>query len=249
MTGKRLAFISDIHGNVEALQNVLQDIFQKGIKPEDIYCLGDLVGYGPRPNEVIELIRAYNIRTVLGNYDEAVGFFLPTCGCNVDSDVDKFRTQNSLHWTTQHTELNNKEYLRSFEEELSLEIDGHTLLLLHGSPYSITDYVHQDDRVKQEQIAEDLDQEYNTILFGHTHCPYAKKVNDLLFVNAGSVGRPKDGDNRACYCILEFGTTIKVEFIRIPYNVEKVATEIEKSLLLNVFAQILRTGKDIKIGK
>ncbi len=81
--GKKLAFISDIHGNIEALKAVLSDIGDKNIDFQNVYCLGDLVGYGPRPDEVIELIQQKKIQTILGNYDEAVGYYLPSCGCPI----------------------------------------------------------------------------------------------------------------------------------------------------------------------
>lgn len=240
----KLVFISDIHGNIEALESVIKDIKDKQISSENIYCLGDLVGYGPKPNEVIELIRKYNIKTILGNYDEAVGFYLPTCGCNIDSPSDKIKTQNSLCWTGQHTSENNKEFLRDLEEQITLEIEDYKLLLTHASTNSISDYVYESEAEKQEEIAENLEEDI--IVFGHTHYPYSKKIKDKLFINTGSVGRPKDGDNRACYCIVEIGTDVTVKFVRVPYDVEKVAKEIEKTELLNEFAELLRTGKEIK---
>ena len=242
--GKKIAVISDIHSNIEALNSVLKDISDRQIKTQDIYCLGDLVGYGPRPNEVIDSIRNNNIQTILGNYDEAVGFFLPTCGCSIESESDRIKTQNSLNWTVQNTTDLNKSYLRDFEEQLVLEIEGYRLLMTHGSPFSINDYVYEYDAEKQEEIAENLDED--VILFGHTHYPYHKNVKNKLFVNPGSVGRPKDGDNRACYGIFEFADEVNVQFIRVPYDVEKVAVEIEQSELLNSFAQVLRTGRDLK---
>ena len=239
---RKLAFVSDIHGNIEAFRSVLDDIDVREISLEDVYCLGDLVGYGTRPNEVINLIREKNIPSILGNYDEAVGFYLPTCGCNIESESDRVKTQNALSWTVENTNDENKEYLRSFEEQISLQIEEHNILLTHASPISITDYVFEDDMEKQEEIADELEEDI--IIFGHTHFPYYKKINKKLFINVGSVGKPKDGDNRACYCILELGENIEVEFVRVIYDVEKMAKEIEESELLDSFAQVLRTGRD-----
>ncbi|ABW18668.1 metallophosphoesterase family protein [Alkaliphilus oremlandii] len=241
---KKIALIADVHGNIEALKNVLKDISERQIDNRDIYCLGDLVGYGPRPDEVIQLIIEKNIHSVLGNYDEAVGFYLPTCGCSIESENDRMKTKNSLSWTVENTSDENKEFLRELEEQISLEIEGYQLLLTHGSPISINDYIYENDLEKQEEIVEVLEEDI--LVFGHTHYPYYKKVNNKLFINPGSVGRPKDGDNRACYCIVEFGEKIDVEFIRISYDIEKVAKEIEQSELLDVFAQVLRTGRDVK---
>lgn len=242
--GKKIAVVSDIHGNIEAFNRVLEDISDRQIESCHIYCLGDLVGYGPRPNEVIETIRNLNIRTVLGNYDEAVGFFLPTCGCSIESESDRIKTRNSLDWTVRNTKDSNKGFLRDFEEQNTLEIEGYHVLMTHASPFSINDYVYEDDLEKQEEIADNLDEDI--ILFGHTHYPYYKKVNGKLFINPGSVGRPKDGDNRASYCVIEFADSIKVQFVRVSYDIEKMAAEIEQSELLDTFARTLRTGLDLK---
>lgn len=239
---RKLAFISDIHGNIEAFLSVLKDIDEKSIKAEDIYCLGDSVGYGTRPNEVIDLLKQRKIQSVLGNYDKSVGFYLPTDSCN--SESDRIKTKSPLTWTAEHTSDENKEYLRTFEEQLTIEAEGYHILLTHGSPLSISDYVFENDLEKQEGIAGDLDEDI--IIFGHTHFPYVKRVNKKLFLNAGSVGKSKDGDNRACYCILEVGESIDVQFVRVPYDVEKMAKEIEESELLDSFAQVLRTGRDTK---
>ncbi|MFZ5969267.1 MAG: metallophosphoesterase family protein [Bacillota bacterium] len=241
--GKRVAFISDIHGNMEALEAVIRDIETKGIALSDVYCLGDLVGYGPRPNEVIAYIQDHQIQCILGNYDEAVGFFLPSCGCSIESETDKIRAQNSLEWTSMHTTEENKWFLRNLDEQVVIEEEGFKLLLTHGSSYSINDYVYEEDTEKQEEIAEEIEEDI--MVFGHTHFPYIKKVHNKILINVGSVGRPKDGDCRACYCILDIKKDINVEFVRVPYDVERVAKEIEQSGLLDVFATILRIGKDV----
>ncbi|KXG74396.1 metallophosphoesterase family protein [Thermotalea metallivorans] len=240
----RLAFISDIHGNEEALKAVLEDISKRSIDFQHVYALGDIVGYGPKPNEAIALLQRHGIRSVLGNYDEAVGFFLPTCGCHITSKEDQARVQNALNWTARYTTESNKAFLRELEEQIILEIEGWRILLNHASPFSINDYVYEKDEEKQEEIA--LEIEEDMIVHGHTHYPYYKQVKGKWFINPGSVGRPKDGDPRACYCIVGLEQQPTVEFVRVLYDVEKVAKEIEASELLDVFAQILRQGKDIK---
>ncbi|KUO76897.1 MAG: hypothetical protein APF77_21700 [Clostridia bacterium BRH_c25] len=238
----KVAFISDIHGNYEALKTVVNDIKNKGINMSNVYCLGDLVGYGPRPNETLELLKQHEIISVLGNYDEAVGFYLPNCGCNINSENDKLKTQNSLTWTANHTSEQNKEYLRTLEERLSIEYYGIQILLTHASPYAISEYIFEDNLEIQKEIASEIEEDI--IVFGHTHLSYHKWVNGKLFINAGSVGKPKDGDNRACYCILDVPNRL-VEFVRVSYDIEKVAKEIISSDLLDVFAEALRQGRDV----
>lgn len=239
---RKLAFVSDIHSNIEAFQSVLHDIEERKINIEDVYCLGDSVGYGTRPNEVIEMLKELNIKSVLGNHDGAVSSYLPTSAGNKDNEIVK--TIDPFVWTAWNTSLNNKEYIGLFDEHISLQVNDFKILLTHGSPLSISDYIFEDDLEKQEKIAGSLDEDI--IIFGHTHCPYAKKVKNKLFINAGSVGRPKDGDNRACYCILEFGEKLNVQFIRVSYDIEKIANEIEQTELPDSFARVLRNGHDRK---
>jgi predicted phosphodiesterase len=106
----RIAVFSDVHSNLPALQRVLDDIKEEGIG--EIYCLGDLVGYDPFPNEVIEIIRKRRIKTVQGNYDEGVGYDGDGCGCAYITEREKETGVISLEWTKAHTSEENKGYLR-----------------------------------------------------------------------------------------------------------------------------------------
>src|SRR5689334_24937266 len=107
----RLAIISDIHGNLPALEAVLEDIRQR--RPDAVYCLGDLVGYTPFPNEVIDRIRREQIPTVIGNYDDGVGFDRDECGCAYREEGERLRGQQSLEWTKARVTSENKAFLRS----------------------------------------------------------------------------------------------------------------------------------------
>lgn len=236
----RYAFISDIHGNILALEAVIKDIQNRGIPSEHIYCLGDLVGYGPNPNEVVDFIRNNQINTVMGNYDEAVGFYLPSCGCKLNSKKDKDWMHNSLDTSLRITTEENKAFLRELEEKIILEINGHSVLLVHGSPSSIVEYVYEDSVETQQYIVDELD--YDVVVFGHTHFPYVKKVEDVTFVNTGSVGRPKDKDNRASYIIAEFEQEMTFEIVRVEYDVIEMDRRIKASDFLDVFGDVLLCG-------
>lgn len=234
----RLAFISDIHSNILALLNVLKDITE--LNADEIYCLGDLVGYGPHPNQVIDTIRHLDIPTVMGNYDEGVGFRTGDCGCAYVTDEEKRNGQKSIDWTTDQVTPDNKEFLRSLHKEISLEIEGIRFLMVHGSPRRINEYLFEDrpaDILRRVLDGKEID----VMLCGHTHKQYHKVIDDIHVINDGSVGKPKDGDPRACYALVDT-EEFHVEFRRVTYPVETVADEVLKRGLPRVFADSLLTG-------
>ncbi|PKM68542.1 MAG: metallophosphoesterase [Firmicutes bacterium HGW-Firmicutes-2] len=237
---EKYAFISDIHGNDMALKAVLEDIRSRNIPMSHVLCLGDLVGYGPRPNEVIERIKTHKIRTILGNYDEAVGFYLPTCGCKLHSKREKDWMENSLSVSLKLTTEDNKAFLRELEDRILIDINGHRVLLVHGSPFSIVEYVFEESLEIQKSIIEEVDADI--IMFGHTHFPYIKIVGEKTLINTGSVGRPKDGDNRAGYVMIDFTHEVQAEIIRVEYDVCEVRRQIVDSEFLDVFGDIVVMG-------
>ena len=235
----RIAVLSDIHANLDALQAVWQDIEQQ--KPDAVYCLGDLVGYGAYPNEVIAFLQERQVPTVLGNYDEGVGFDLSECGCAYTRPEDRLRGDQSLRWTQAKTGGEAKAYLQTLPLQIRLEERSPKLLLVHGSPRKVNEYIFEDRPVATfERIARLAGAD--VLLFGHTHLPYQKRVGATLFVNDGSVGKPKDGDPRACYALLELGRRTRVEFRRVVYDVEAAVRAVETSGLPPQFGEELRAG-------
>jgi putative phosphoesterase len=235
----RIGIISDIHGNLPALEAVLQDI--KTRRVEAVYCLGDLVGYAPFPNEVTERIRAEGIPTIVGNYDDGVGFDRDECGCAYRDPIERQLGDLSFAWTKAHVTAENKAFLRTLVKEIRFEADGRGLLLVHGSPRKINEYLFEDRPVSSfQRLAASSDADI--IVFGHTHRPYTKLVDGVLFVNAGSVGKPKDGDWRACYALLEPTAAQPVTFFRLEYDVSTVAAAIRASELPDHFASDIERG-------
>lgn len=116
MTGIKIAVFSDVHGNYPALLNVLEDMTKQDV--DEMFYLGDLVGYGPRPNQVIDTIRHLRVPTVMGNYDDGVGLSKGDCGCAYVTEEEKSNGQISIDWTTDRVTLDNKEYLRSLRNEI-----------------------------------------------------------------------------------------------------------------------------------
>ena len=232
----KIAILSDIHGNRHALSAVLADIDREA--PDQVYCLGDLVGYGAYPNEVIERIRDRGIPTVMGNYDDGVGFDKDECGCAYTDPEMKRLGDWSLVWTREVVTPENKEFLRSLLPSIRFEAGGKRFLLVHGSPRRINEYVYEDRPLfSLEHIARSA--AADVLVFGHTHLPYVKEVAGVLFVNDGSVGKPKDRDARAGYVLLDVGDEVKAELRRVPYDVAAAAAAVRASGLPAHFAELL----------
>jgi putative phosphoesterase len=242
----RLAILSDIHANLHALEAAWADVEAR--RPDRIYCLGDLVGYGAFPNEVVEFVRSHAIPTIMGNYDEGVGFDLDDCGCAYRGADERARGDASRTWSQAETRPENKEFLQSLPMQIRLEETRPTLLLVHGSPRKINEYLYEDRPLATfERLAALAGTDL--VVFGHTHRPYQRRVGKTLFVNAGSVGKPHDGDRRACYAILETARETRVEFRRVDYDVAAAAAAVRRVGLPAAFAEILeRGGPPVPVG-
>lgn len=252
----KIALFSDIHANIDALKPVLKDMHDRS--PDAIYCLGDLVGYAPYPNEVVEAIRELGIPVIAGNYDQGVGLKSDDCGCAYKTEEDEARGVESIQFTNEIISDDNRSYLRSLPAHLRIEFgvngDPWNLLLVHGSPRKINEYLFE-DRTDKILLAMMAKANAHILAYGHTHIPYHKKLKDgdgnyRHAINIGSVGKPKDGDPRACYVMLEWeddldltkADGLNVEFIRVEYDVEKAAKAVENSNLPDAFAGMLRNG-------
>jgi putative phosphoesterase len=236
----RVAIISDIHGNIGALDAVLDDLRQQEAVGA-VYCLGDLVGYAAFPNEVIDRIRNENIPTIVGNYDDGVGFDRDECGCAYRDPEEQRLGDLSLRWTQRTVTSEGKAFLRALQAEIRFEADGKRFRLVHGSPRRMNEYLFEDRPLSSfQRLAASSD--CDVLIFGHTHKPYTKRVDGVLFLNAGSVGKPKDGDPRACYVMLDTTGDVTVEFRRIAYDIATMAAAIRASELPDKFADDIETG-------
>ena len=237
----RLALFSDVHANLPALDAVLADIKTAGV--DATYALGDLVGYAPWTNEVLERLQASGIPSLLGNYDDGTGFDRDECGCAYTDPTEKALGDRSFAWTKEHTSEANKAWLRSLQPQIRFEAGGHRFLLVHGSPRRINEYLYDDKPdVTFARIADGADAD--VIVCGHTHQPYTKQVGRTLFINDGSAGKPKDGDARSCWALLETSPgAVRVDFRRIDYDVEAAARAVESSDLPHEFADQLREAR------
>lgn len=238
----RLAFFSDMHGNSAATEAVLAAIDAE--RPDAVHCLGDLVGYGARPNETIALIRERGIPTIMGNYDDGVGFDRDDCGCAYKDAGERERGQQSLLWTRSVTTDENKAYLRTLPPEMRFEAAGKRFRLVHGSPRRMNEYLFADrDPRSLERIAQQADTD--VLIFGHTHQPWVREIGGVLFINDGSAGKPKDGDPRAAWALVTVapGQPVQGAIRREPYDVAAMAAAIRAADgLPDHFAADIETG-------
>jgi putative phosphoesterase len=207
----KIAVISDIHANVYALINLLEDIDAE--KVDTIICLGDLVGYGPHPNEVISMIRRRHILCIKGNYDSSV----------VDNEYSYIRETRinsfSLPWTARELREENRLFLENLPSTFTLNIANKKLLFVHGSPDKINEYLLKDEDNTLEvmnSISEDV------LICAHTHIPGMKEFGNKVYINCGSVGKPNIGRPNSTYCILninkEDGMKVQIKEIQYPYK-------------------------------
>lgn len=224
----RIAIFGDLHGNSAATAATLAAIDAE--RPDAVYCLGDLVGYGARPNETIDLVRERGIPAIMGNYDDGVGHDRDDCGCAYKDAAERDRGQRSLMWTRAAVDEARKAYVRGLLPEVRFDAEGQRVRLVHGSPRQMNEYLFADrDERSLARIAATAD--CDVLVFGHTHIPWTRTIGDVLFVNAGSAGKPKDGDPRACWVSLTLtaGEPPGVTFHRVPYDIDSMAEAIRRA--------------------
>lgn len=232
---------SDIHGNLQGLQAVLQDIKKRRV--DVVWCGGDLVGYGANPGEVIDLIQGEGIPTIMGNYDDAIGYHRFVCGCDYPDEEAMNRGMRSIAWTKEHTSDAHKSYLRNLPHRIQRNLEGREVVLVHGSPTSLTEYLFADK--SDEVFTGHLETTGADVLICcHTHKPYHKIVGSDHIINTGSAGKPKHGNPNATYVILDItASDVTTEIVEVPYDFEAAARAVEATDLPHEFAQVLREGK------
>ncbi len=231
----KTAVISDIHGNVEALESSLERIDSMNIS--NIICLGDIVGYGASPNECVDLIRSRNIRSVVGNHDKAV---------TGELSIENFSliAKLGVEWTRSIILKDHVDFLSS----LPYSLESGKALFVHSSP-DLPQFFRY--LFTQDEAAESFEAFDNDICFiGHTHRPIifcedsvSTKVTagKRFIVNAGSIGQPRDGDWRACFLVFD-DEQFSIEHVRVDYNVDAAAAKIISAGLPQKLADRLKLG-------
>lgn len=244
----RLALISDIHGNLNALEHVLLDIAKKEV--DEILCLGDIVGYGAKPNECVDALREKDILSIKGNHEQMC-VDLNYAGCIKDY------VTKSIRWTHDNLTDGNKKYLNDLPEKKSFN----DLFLVHASPRQpLTEYLQREPSFEENIKLFDE----NICFFGHVHYPIIYEWNkeekkgelfspelivtsnldpeNKYLINVGSVGQPRDGNAYACYGLFDTETK-EFKHIRVGYDIQKTQDEIIEAGLPSVLAERLEKGE------
>jgi putative phosphoesterase len=227
----KIAVISDIHSNLEAFKAVLKAIG----KVDKILFLGDFVGYGAKPNEVIQIANELKIISVMGNHDYA-SITDDTLGFNPYAAV-------AAHWTHKHLLEESKKFLNTLPLTANFKINGYSLLLVHGSPSDpLNEYIFPG--ADEHLLSGFLKKAYaDVLLLGHTHIAMLIKLKEGYILNPGGVGQPRDLNPKANYAIIsEKNGDLSFKHHRVEYNVDKTAKEILAAGLPPVLAERLYYG-------
>jgi putative phosphoesterase len=232
-----VAVITDIHGNLAALHASLARVAELSI--ERIYCGGDLVGYGPLPNEVCALVQEREIPTIYGNYDYAIARDQEDCGCAYVTPHDRELGQQSVAWTLEHTDQAAKDFMRGLPFDLRFAVGTAEVHLVHGSPRKVNEYLFEDKPARLYERLAAAEQD-GVLVFGHTHKPWVHEYGGVVFVNCGSVGKPKDGDPRGAFAVLQrAGESVEVTIERVAYDAAAVAEQVRSGGLPVEYAEKL----------
>lgn len=235
----KMAILSDIHANLEALETAVNYLDKHKI--ESAYCLGDVVGYGPSPNECVELVRDRCDMVLMGNHDyAAIGL------ANIDYFNDYAKM--STYWTINHLTDENKAYLKS----LPFSHQNDELVMVHSSPTNPSHWYYvlsqQDAKIEMEAFNQ------HVCFIGHSHVPviFDKKTmirkpkfkleqNGRFIVNVGSVGQPRDGNPKLCLTIYDDEKNT-IDYVRLEYDVKKTYKKIVEAGLPIFLAERLLKG-------
>lgn len=237
----RLAILGDIHGNIHALTAAYGAAMAES--PDEVLHLGDLGGYAPFVNEVVAFIRDKGIRGVRGNYDRNVAEGNEHCGCKYEDPLMAELSQRSFDWTKQKSSDESKAFMLELPPTITIKNGGRAVMLFHAAPHKDTLYWFED---RPDKFFAEMGEKAGTdvLIYGHTHKPYVRELEGRTFINAGSVGKPKDGDARTCVAIVDIDEArVNCRFVRLDYDIASVARAITDSGLPGEFAEKLRQAR------
>jgi len=240
---KQLALFGGIYNNYRALEAALEDARRR--KADDLYCLGDLGAFGPYPDRVYPLLRNYDVHCIQGNYDNSLAGGLADCQCGYTDPRDNHFARISYNYTFKNTSDQNKAWLRTLPESLRFDVEGRRVLLCHGSPRKMNEFLWE--TTSPDSFLEYLLDKANADVICATHSGikwHRALAPNRHFINVGVLGRPEnDGSTNVWYTLLTLdGAEVKVEFVPVEYDFEKLAVDMEAEGLPIQFIETITTG-------
>ena len=241
---RRVAVFGGVYNNHLALSALLADTARRGIT--DLYCLGDLGGFGPHPDKVFPLLRGGEVKTMQGNYDHSVGNDKADCQCGYTDPKDNYFARLSYQYTYRHTSLENKAWMRALPDRFDFTIGSARVRLCHGSPRRMNEFLWEtttSDAFLERMCAECA---ADIVVATHTGLPWTRELpSGRRFINCGVIGRPaNDGRKVVWYCILQAQPTgaVGVQFVPLAYDYERLCAEMRSEGLPAEFIETVETG-------
>jgi predicted phosphodiesterase len=239
----QLALFGGIYNNYRALEAAIEDARRRNT--DDLYCLGDLGAFGPYPDRVYPLLRANGVRCIQGNYDNSLAGGLTDCQCGYTDPRDNHFARISYNYTFKNTSDENKAWLRTLPAALRLDVEGRRMLLCHGSPRKMNEFLWES--TSPDSFLEYLLEQADTDIICVTHSGikwHRTLPANRHFINVGVLGRPEnDGRTNVWYALLTIdGAGVKVEFIPVEYDFQKLAADMAAEGLPSEFIETIMTG-------
>ncbi|MFL5241369.1 MAG: metallophosphoesterase family protein [Gemmataceae bacterium] len=238
----RIAVFGGIYSNYLALEAALRDVQSRQV--DACFCLGDLGAFGPHPDRVFPLLRDHGVQCIQGNYDNSIANGLADCQCGYTDPRDNHFARISYQYTFRHTSLANRAWMRDLPQQRRLGLGRYRLLLCHGSPRRVNEFLWESTTPTPflEHLADG--EGADVLLATHTGIKWQRQLGgDRHFINVGVLGRPEnDGTPRVWYTILEAMPRLRVGFIPVAYNHERLAAEMRSERLPEEFVQTVLTG-------
>ena len=238
----RIAFFGGIYSNHLALGEALAETRRRGT--DAVHALGDFGAFGPHPDRTIEILRASPVEMIQGNYEEALSSGSEDCRCGYTDPRDNAFAALSYGYTAARTAPEHKRWMASLARERRLEVAGRRVLLVHGSPRRINEFLWESTSpvVFLEKLL--ADHAADVLVCTHTGLHWSRRLpSGRLVVNCGALGRPaNDGRREVWFAILTFGREVGVEFVPVGYDHERLAREMAEESLPSEFIETIRTG-------
>lgn len=237
----KIALLADVHGNLPALEAVLDHARAGGV--DQIWNLGDWLGCVPFGEQVIDRLRAEGAISIIGNYDQKVLRFAEKR--KKWKKKKRPETFAVFAWNHAHLHPSGRDYLAALPARKTLDIMGRRAVLCHGSPAAIKEPLYQ--HTPARRLRELADQaQAALVVCGHSHDAFVRRVRGTCFVNPGSVGRPEGGDWRAAYACLTMTThQIRAKLLRVEYDLEKAQNSIKEAGLPQCYVDVLAEGRSL----